>query len=238
MEFTVLGDLVARERRGGTPALSVPGSGREYDYRRFCTTTWKVAHFLAHLGVRAGRPVAVAADPAPEPVLTCYGAALLGAPVEFFEGDPPDDARAVVVPTGAAEGLATVPGRKRVGYGDAPDDPDVAHFERDVWSENPTEPPDRVTPDRTLLRSASGTHDHRTVLAAASRVAEGWSLGPGDRVVVRAPLTRPGTVAAGLVAPVLSGGVVVFPDDDTVGEFAVGDGESPEPTTLAPGAVL
>ncbi len=242
MEFTVLGDLVARDRRGDRPALVVPGLGRSYDYRRFCTTSWKVGNFLTHLGVRAGRPVAIAAEPAPEPVLTCYGAALLGAPVEFVDDGAPEDARALVVPTARLGEFEATPGRKRVAYGEAPGDPDVSFFERDVWSENPTEPPDRVAPDATFLRrtgeGGAGTYDHRTVLASAASVAEAWSLAPGDRVAVRASLTHPGAVVAGLVAPVLAGATVLLPDGGTRGTHAVTTGEAPEGSVLSPEGVL
>ncbi|MFD1513532.1 hypothetical protein [Halomarina rubra] len=236
----VLGDLVARSRRSADDALLVPALGRTYDYRRFCTNAWKVGNFLRHLGVRGGRDVALVGRGRPEPVLSLYGAALLGATVSF---DPPatvpTETRALVTPTDRLGDYAVDAVTKRVAYGDAPEDPDVAYFERDVWSENPTEPPDRVEPDGAALRGADGrTYTHREVLDAAARVAEEWHLGPEDSVAVRAPLSEPGTVVAGLVAPLLVGGSILLPDEGAVGEFAVADGDAPESDVVAPESVF
>jgi len=226
MEPSVLGDLVARERRSDALALDAPALGRDYDYRRFCTTAWKVGNFLHHVGVRSGVAVRVAPDPVPEPVLSLFGAALLGAPVRFLDGAPDEDTRAVVVPTGS-EDVALPPGGQRVVYGDPPEDPSVSYFERDVWSQNPTEPPDPVTPEDVALRAA-GEYTHRDLLVAAGSVVEEWGLEAGESVVVRAPLTNPGTVAAGVVAPLFAGGVVLLPgDSDAEGDYAVGAGPEP-----------
>nr|WP_282594728.1 AMP-binding protein [Halomarina salina] len=236
----VLGDLVARSRRSDDPALLAPAVGRTYDYRRFCTTAWKVGHFLRHLGVRTGRSVALVGDDRPEVVLSLYGAALLGATVSF---DPPTeevvDSRVLLAPSDRVDAFDVEPGTQRVAYGDAPSDPGVAYFERDVWSENPTEPPDRVSPDDVLLHDLDGeSYTHAAVLDAARRVVEEWGLEPGDRVAVRAPLARPGAVVAGLVAPVLAGGAILLPDGDAVGDLAVGGGEAPESGVLDPATVL
>ena len=258
----VLGDLVARDRldpgnrpvppdrvpggppaelRPDAPALRAPALDREYDYRRFCTTAWKVGNFLTHLGVGGGRTVAVADDPTPEPVLALYGAGLLGASVAFVDleegagGEGDDPPRALLAPVdriGAGGGSTT----KRVAYGGPPDDPAVAHFERDVWSENPTEPPDPVAADAALLRDGA-TLAHAGVLAAARGVVDRWALGPGGSVAVRAPLTAPGTVVAGLVAPVLAGAAVLLPDGRSEGTHAVAVGDAPEPAVIEPSDV-
>jgi hypothetical protein len=155
-------------------------------------------------------------------VLSLFGAALLAAPVRFLDGAPDEDTRAVVVPSGS-EGVELPPGGQRVVYGDPPDDPSVSYFERDVWSQNPTEPPDPVAPDDVALR-AGDEYTHRDLLVAAEGVVGEWGLEPGESVAVRAPLTHPGTVAAGVVAPLLAGGVVLLPDESTEGDYAVGPG--------------
>lgn len=232
-EPSVLGDLVARERRSDARCLDAPALDRDYDYRRFCTTAWKVGNFLHHVGVRSGVSVGIAPDPVPEPVLTLFGAALLGAPVRFLEGAPDEDTRAVVVPAGSAA-VALPPGGQRVVYGDPPEDPSASYFERDVWSQNPTEPPDPVAPEDVALR-AEGEFTHRDLLVAAESVIDEWDLEPGESVAVRAPLTHPGTVAAGVVAPLSAGGVVLLPDEETVGDYAVGAGPEPD---VDPGDVL
>lgn len=234
MAHRVLGDAVSRDRRSDAPALRTPE--REYDYRRFCTTAWKVGNLLRNEGVRPRMPVAVADDPAPQAVLSFYGAALLGAVVGFGPEALSDRTKALVVPTADLGAYDAGPRTRRVGYSSRPDDPSVAYFERDAWSENPTEPPDRVDPDDSLLRTPRSTCTHAAVLDAARTVVDEWGLEPGDEVAVRASFTHPGTVAAGLVAPVLAGAVVLLPDVDDVGDYAVGEG-GPEPS-VDPDAVL
>lgn len=205
----VLGDVIARDRRSDSPALDVPSAGRCYDYRRFCTSAWKVGNFLRHLGVRGGAGVAVADDPLPEPVLAFYGAALLGGVVRFDPGSPvADDVRALVAPEAELDSYDAGPSTKRVVYGEAPDDPSVSYFERDVWSENPTEPPDLVSPDDPLLRTPEATYKHGEVLAAAEDAVELLSLSAESRVAVDGSFTDPDTVAAGLVAPLMASGTV------------------------------
>lgn len=233
----VLGDLVVRDRRSGDTALRAADTGREYDYRRFCTTTWKTGNYLRLLGVRTDARVAIADDPTPEAILAAYGGALLGGVVRF---GPPHgtelDARVLVTSTADVDDYEVGPSTKQVVYGAEPENPDVGYFERDVWSENPTEPPDRVDADDALLRASGSTHSHDEVLDAARRVAEEWGLEPGEAVAVRAPFARPGTVAAGLVAPVLAGGVVLLPGEDEAGDYAVGEG-GPE-RSVDPDSVL
>lgn len=235
----VLGALLARSRRGelgDALALRHAPTGRHYDYHRFCTTAWKVGNLLRNEGVRGGATVVVAPVPSPEALLTLAGTALLGATVRL---DPTDasGAKALVAPTDRLDDYDPGPGTRLVGYGDDPSDPAVARFERDVWSENPTEPPDEVVPDDALLAAGGRTYAHREVLDAARTVADGWSLTDDDAVAVRSSLTHPGTVAAGVVAPLLVGGTVLVPGDGTTGAFAVADGDTSEPS-VAPGDVL
>ena len=237
MTVRVLGDAVGRDRRSDAPALRT--GNREYDYRRFCTTAWKTGNLLRNEGVRSGMAVAVADDPAPEAVLGFYGAALLGAAVGFGPDALRDRTKALVVPTPDLGDYDAGPRTRRVAYGAEPADPSVAYFERDVWSENPTEPPDRVAPEDPLLRTPDREWTHAEVLDAARAVADEWDLEPGEAVAVRAPFAHPGTVAAGLVAPVLAGAVVLLPDgdeEDDAGDYAVGEG-GPEPA-VDPDAVL
>ena len=258
---TVVGDLVARARRSDAPALRAPRLGRAYDYARLCTDAWKTGNYLSHLGVHGptgegthdAATVAVADDPVPEAALTFLGTALLGATTRFVplpDGAGADEggegihvnARALVVPFDAVGGYALPPGGQSVAYSGPPDDPSVGHFERDVWSENPTEPPDRVAPESVVLAADGATYAHADLLDAARRVADDWALEPGDAVAVRASLRRPGTVVAGLLAPLAAGATVLFPDDEAVGDCAVVDApdahDAPEERVVAPGDVL
>lgn len=226
----VLGDVVARERRSPEPALRAAETGRRYDYRRFCTSAWKVGNFLRHLGVREGVTVAVADDPVPETVLTFYGAALLGAAVRFGPPTHVDgEVQALVVPVSELDDHETGPSTRRVVYGDAPDDPSVSYFERDVWSENPTEPPDLVDPALRLLESGTSTHSHRDVLRAARAAVDTWSIGPEATVAVAGPFTDAEVVAAGLVAPVLAGATLEVGPGAT-GDVVVGGPDSSLPS--------
>jgi hypothetical protein len=242
-EFAVLGDCVARERRSDRPALRHPGSGRAYDWRRFCTTAWKVGNYLRNEGVREGAVVGVAADPVPESVLTLVGTSLLGATVRF---DPPrvgeqGSLKALVIPTARIGEYDHPPGTRYVAYGAEPADPSHTYFEREVWSENPTAPPDVVRPETALLAVDERTVSHGAVMDAARATVEQWDLDADTTVAVRGPLTHPGVVAAGVAAPLLAGGTVLLSDGDATADAAVvgpGVEEAPERRTLAADAVL
>ncbi|WP_327051479.1 hypothetical protein [Halomicrococcus gelatinilyticus] len=241
-----LGDLVSRERRSDDPAVRVPGNTpREYDYRRFCTTTWKTGNYLRRLGVRstdevterdeplAGATVAVVPSRAPEPLLVLFGAALLGARVRFA---PPLDvaARVLVAPGDEMDAYDLPPGSQRVAFDAESDDPAVAWFGESVWSENPSFPPTPVSPDAPAVTTGDADHAHADLLAAAESAATDWNLTVGDEVAVRAPLADPRAVAAGVLAPLLAGAAVLLPDDEAVGDAAVVEpgGDAPEAATL------
>jgi hypothetical protein len=216
----VLGDAIGRDRRSSDPALRTPAVDRNYDYRRFCTNAWKVGNFLRHHGVRGGATVGIADDPLPEPVLTFYGAALLGGIVKFAPSVDTSP-RALVVPETEVDSYDPEPGTKVISYGNRHDDPSVAYFERDVWSENPTQPPDRIAPTDPLVWADGQIYTHGDVLTAAERVVENASLERGDEVAVRSSFADPGVVAAGLVAPIVAGGTVVLGSEST-GDIVVG----------------
>lgn len=233
--MTVLGDLLARDRRTDAPALLDDANGRQYDYRRFCTTAWKVGNLLRHFGVRAESPVAVAADTKPEPILSVLGAALLGGVVRI--GTESTEAKVLVAPTADLDSYPRSPGCHRIGYGERPDDPSDSFFEQDVWRENPTQPPAEVGPDTPVLRSGGVTYTHRAVLRSARSVVEQWDLTADSVVAVRAPLGIPETIVAGVVAPLLVGGTILLPDEDSVGDCAVVAETGPESRVLTPDAI-
>lgn len=234
----VLGDLVARERRSDRPALRTSG-GRRYSYHDFCTTSYKAGNFLRYLGVRAGDTVAVEPDPLPEPILTFFGAVQLGAATRFdpsvsrrsdTAGEEPP--RATVVPVDRESAFSLPPGHKLAVYGGSPESPQVAHWEQEVWSENPAFPPTEVDPASAALVGDDGAASHETLLAAARRVVAETGLGDHDEVAVRASLSEPAVVVAGVLAPLLAGATVVFPAADEVCDVAVGDG--PEAVVVDP----
>jgi hypothetical protein len=229
----VLGDLVARERRSDRPALRTAG-GRRYSYHDFCTTSYKAGNFLRYLGVRTGDVVAVEPDPLPEPILTFFGAVQLGSVTRFGAsdsragrtggpaGDPP---RATVVPVDRESAFSPPPGHKLAVYGGSPESPEVAHWEQEVWSENPAFPPTEVDPASPALVTDDGSESsHEELLAVARRVVAETGLSEHDEVAVRGLLSRVGVVAGGVIAPLLAGATVVFPEEGEVCDVAVGEG--------------
>lgn len=230
-QFQTLADVLARDRRSDHLAHLHAPSGRSYDYRRFLTTAWKSGLFFRNEGVRGGMTVAIAGDPIPETVLSFLGAGLLGATVQFEPDTLTEGTKALVAPTARIREFDTAPGTRLVGYGEEPDDPAVSYWERDVWSENPTLPPDPIAPDDPLLRTDDATYSHADLLDAAVAVATDHDLGAGDEVVIRTPLTDPGTVV-GLLVPLVAGVTLVVPDDETVGTLGIGSG--PDDATIQP----
>ena len=215
-----LRELVARERRGGHSALRAPGDPEQrYDYRRLLTDAWKTGNFLSHLGVRSGRTVGIVGT-SPESVLSFLGTAALGG-VSRFDPQSSADVRALVAPAERIEEYDLPPGGKRVAYGGPPTDPATAHFERDVWSENPTLAPTEVSSTGTALTTGNRSSSHTDVLTGAISVVEQSDMTANDEVALRAPLAEPGAVVAGIVAPLLAGATVLLPDDGAVGTVAV-----------------
>ncbi|WP_306460008.1 class I adenylate-forming enzyme family protein, partial [Halococcus hamelinensis] len=226
--------LLARERRNDRLALRDDRTGREYDTHRLLTNAWKVSNLLHQCGVRAGHTVGLVGR-TPEAVLAFLATASLGAVVRFDPSDE-NDLRAVVAPTDDLDRFDLPPGSTPVAYGAEPDDPGARYFERDVWSQNPTLAPSAVATDDPVL-TADASFSHADLLDGAERAVERVGMDAGRTVAVRAPLALAGTVAAGLVAPLLTDATVVFPDSDTVADVAVSIDPAPEeavcdPTTL------
>ena len=219
-----IGDLVARERRSERLAVRTPATDRALDYHDFCTTAWKAGNFLRYLGVGRDALVAVAPDPLPEPVLTFFGAAQLGA-VTRFEPVTDGSARAVVVGRDREAEFDLPPESKLAVYGGEPSSPTVTHWEGSVWSENPAFPPTDVSPDAAALTTGDETYSHADLLSTAGSVASTLGLRPTDTLRVEASLSEPRAVAGGLLAALLVGGTVSLATDDS-GRVVVADDES------------
>jgi len=245
----VVGDLVARERRSEALALRTDSRAGSYSYGKLCTNAWKAGNLLSHYGVRGDATVTIDPDESlsPPPLTAFLGAALLGATARF---EPPESAqrdptqsvetRALVVPATRIEAYDPAPGTTVLAYGDAPEDPTVTHFEREVWSENPTTPPDEVSPDDNLLVAGAGETrvTHRQALDAAERVADNAGLDSEDLVAPRGVLSDPGVVVAGVLAP-LSVGAAILLDESVTGDVGVGgEHEVPESRRIDPDDVL
>lgn len=236
-EIEVLGDLVSRDGVPGdtnTLALRSDGpAGGRYTYPEFARTARKTGNYLAHHHIGPGRSVGVAGDRRPPALLTLFGTALLGGAVHF---EPPASMEypCIVTPTERILEWEVGPGTARVAYGEQPTDPEVRHFERVVTSENPGFPTTTVAPEATVLHTTQGSLTHASVLAAAGEAREAVSMDAQTDIVIRSPLEDPGAVAAGVLAPLLAGGTVVLPDEDTVGDVAVAGGTAPESEVLEP----
>lgn len=226
-----LSDVVDRERRSDQPALRVDPIDRELSYHDVITTAHKAANFLHYLGTRADHRVVVAPEQRPQPVLSFFGAALIGAVTDVT---PPAEAnepgRVVVVSDDGYDDLdlerpdyTTV-----VVYGDDPEESGVHHWETDVWSENPESPAAAIDPDTPALAALGRDHDHGALLSGAQRVVDATNLQEDDTVAVRGPLSDSRTITAGIIAPLMAGATIVFPDEETEADIAIGE-DGPEP---------
>ena len=230
----VLGDLVARDRRTDDPLVRFgTGAADFYTAHKFCTDAWKASNLFRYDGVGPGRTVGIADDRVPPVLLSFFGAALLGATVRFA---PPVEADVRLLVANAAEigNWELPPGSKRVAYDGPPEDPSVAHFERDVWSENPTMPPDEPAPSDPVLETDDETLTHAALLDATAAVVDDLGLTADDAVAIRASLAHPGTVVAGVLAPVAVGAEVYLPGVDEAGTVAVTTDDAPEPRSITP----
>lgn len=234
----VVGDLLARDRRSDRPALHTPG--REMDYRRFCTTSWKASNYLRHLGVGDGRGVVVLADTSPPPLLTFFGAALLDTPTQFVDNmadvSPAIDAvdaRAVLVPVEAESAVDPPAGTTLAVHGGEPTAATTENWEEGVWSENPAFI-SSATPASTALVTADGGLSHGELLAAGEQIVDEYSLEDTDTAHVRESLADPRAVAS-VVALLRVGGAVRFGEGNEPGDVTIGaDGDIPL-TSISPG---
>ncbi len=222
-EMNTLGDVVAAGRDREGTAIDAAGRTAPYTYGDFSTNAWKTGNLLRHYGIRPDARLAVVVGPkdaggkgrvgypdSPEPLQAVLGGATLAATVDLTPVQPVDT-RAFVLPAGLLAQYETAPGCSAIAYGGPPEAADVAHFGTETWSENPVEPPDPVEPSDSLLRIDGEEFSHGTVLDAAAAVVEEHGLGAADRVGLAAPVTEPGALVAGVVAPLVAGATIYLP---------------------------
>ena len=238
-------DVISRTHRREGLALVAPERVTDYGAREFATGVWKAANLFTHYGVGAGRPLAVAVGPkapppdgepgwlgtAADPLFALLGGMCLGAPVEPAP-DPSAtvEAPVLVAPTAWLDRFEVSAGTSVVAYGEPPDDPAVVHFERERWSENPTEPPEPLEPRRPALQVDERAYTHRALVALAAEVVETHDLGAVDRVRVAARVDSATGFVAGVLAPLLVGTPIrpvpgADEGDVEKGVFAVGGTE-------------
>lgn len=240
-----IADLVADARDREGVIFRPANRATPFRYHDFCTNAWKAGNVLRHYGVRQGSRVAVVAGPkepgpddepgtireSPDALQAFLGAALDGAVVDL---DPVGvvDAKALVAPDAWIDDYEWGPGTKPIAYGGPPDDPRIAHFERETWSENPSQPPGEFGPGDPVL-AADRLYSHGDLLAASRRVVAEYDLTEADTIALRAPISDPGTLVAGLLAPMRVGAIVLLGDGEP-GSIAVGDGYVPEDRVIRP----
>lgn len=227
-EFDTLKDVVAAGRERDGTALDVVRRPAPYSYHDLCTSVWKTGNLLGHYGVHALGELAVAVGPkadagddhrdaegtldAAEPLLAILGGTIIGGVVDVTPTEPVD-APALVAP--AHWRLEFTASCSRLAYGGPPTDPTVSHFEREVWSENPIEPPESVAPADDALRFDDETWPHEALLSSTAAVVSEYDLDSTTRVVLGADITEPGGFVAGVLAPLAVGAAIVVPDGDT-----------------------
>jgi len=247
----LLSELVAAGRERDGVLFTTPERSAPYSYRDFCTNVWKGGNLMRHYGVREGMTVAVVAGPkhptdtdepgylrdCPDGLLAILAGTLDGAVADVAPG-PEIDGTALVAPAAWLDRYELAPGTKALAYGGPSDDPTVAGFERELWSENPLQPPGERGPDDPALRDAEGTYSHGELLAASERVVEEYSIDAETTLAFRAPVTSAEAVVAGLLAPMRAGATVRF-GDDAASDLAVAgaDVDVPEKTVLRPDAI-
>ncbi|MFW6018816.1 MAG: hypothetical protein ACOCPX_08335 [Halapricum sp.] len=214
----VLGDLVSPERGDDTLWIHRPGPrSRSWSGEQFCVDAWKAGNLLRHYGVREGATVAVlegAEPPDPQALIALFGAWTLGATVRVA----PADLEGVDVVVGSTDSLddrELPPGCKALGFGEPPDDPTVAHFEGERWSENPVQFPAEVDPSDRALATNDSEYTHAELLADGHSVLETFGLGADDRVALQVNLSDPETVVVGVLAPLLAGATITLGGEAT-----------------------
>lgn len=219
MEPSVIGDLLARDRRSERPALSIPRLDRTMGYHDLLTTAYKAGNVLRYLGVSDDAVVALDPTPAPEPILAFLGAAQLGATTTF---EPRTDSRLTLVAVAEEDSYIPQPGSTLAVYGGPPSSPATTHWEAALWSENPGFPAVDVDPESAALLAGERTYSHRRLLSTAEVVVEDLGLTAASRIAIRTPLSDPRTIAGGLLASLVAGATAVF--DDRSGRH--GDGSA------------
>lgn len=220
--MNVLGDLVHPER--GTDELWIHRPGprsRSWSGEQFCVEAWKAGNLLRHYGIREGTTVGFRDDSDPDgtpnaqAIIALFGAWTVGASVDV---DPASLERVDVLvgPADRLDGRELPPGCKAIGYGGRPEDPTVAHFEGERWSENPVQFPAEIKPADPALRAKGAELTHAELLAAGRRAREECSIEPTDRVALSASLSDPGAVVVGILAPLLAGATITLGGESTV----------------------
>ncbi len=222
-------DLLSSNADTDAVALGAPAAGEQvYTYDRLATTSRSTATVLAAAGLDADSFIAIAPAPAAETVIGFLGAAILGARVRF-SGPARAPVDAVFGPTDTVRRYQVPDDALRIGFGERSEDDRIRHFARAVWRAEDALPDAPVLPTTTVLSDGNAAYTHRRLIRTGQAVIAARGITPDTELAVRAPLTDPRTIAAGLIAPLLAGATIRFPTDETpAGDLAVTDTHAPE----------
>lgn len=212
-----VGDVITQDHWGRRTALRT--DGRVYSHHDLYVSAHRVESFLSYLGVE-GDYVDVYPELAPEPILTFFAAAYSGAVTDF---DPPsEDAQAVLVPVDKEDEIDQRSGLKIIAYGGDSAREGTYRWNPDLFVASTAS--GHVHPARsdTALRVEGQEYSHGEILDAAERIADEYDIDEETEVAVRAPIGNPGTITAGIVAPLMKGGSVLLETDD-LGDIGVGE---------------
>lgn len=227
-----IGELATLNRHGRAVALQT--DGRVYSQADLSSTVSQVTNFFSYLGVTGGGTVEIDPSTAPENVISFLATARLGALADF---EPTGGGDVVVVPADREDEFEGGDGTKLVVYGGEPHSPHSFPWETTVWSETPVPYTVRGTPDDPVLATEAAPLRHRDLLDAAENVVEEYDIDEDTTVALRAPLVEPGSVIAGVVAPLSVGATVALDTTSTLGDVGVGLDLS-EPVEIDPTQVL
>lgn len=219
--------VVAAGRDRERVAIDGPSRPAPYRYPDFCTDVWKAGNLYSHYGVQNGGTVAVVPrghptadvdtrdhqtrDGSPPrtaiPMLGILGGAVVGSRVRVPNANPVD-AGVVLAHVEDLPDVDTVGQSTLLAYGGDSERAAVERFESGLWSENPVEPPETVTPeDGFLVRDGDDLTQGELVRAAAA-VADAYGVDGSASVILEAPLTDVRAVLAGLLMPLFVGATI------------------------------
>ena len=238
-------ELLETDRPGDSVTLEA--GGRTYDGTRFRQTVYRTGNFLRYCGVHEDASVSIVDVNAPETVLGIFGTLLLGSVVDIVPDAPTDDrehsgpeasdtdsvVKAFLGPTSRVSERDLDPGCTAIGFGAEPTDPAIAYFEREIWSENPIFPETALDPERRFIAD----EDVSVSEAVASAREFAARFDPGMSVAIRSSFADPGTIVAGLFAPLVAGATILLPGSGQHGDVAVAVETAPEPEIIDPGRV-
>lgn len=218
-----LKDVVAAGRERDGAAIDAVERTTPYSYRELSTNAWKAGNLLGHYGVHPGATVGVAAGPkgdaegpyinSADPILTVLGATMRGANATLAPRSPVE-LRALVLPWQWYDRYEVTPSCSVLAYGGPPETPDVTHFETELWSENPMEPPEPVEPDTVALVDEDHLYTHGELLTVSERVTEEYDIGDSSTVGLAVPLDSAGAFVAGVLAPLSVGATILLGTED------------------------